>query len=325
MYKIIQKRKIWISLSTIFVVASIIMVSAWGLKLGIDFTGGSLLEAKFSGQQPQIADVSDSLKSLNLNSLSIQQSGDTYMIRFQENTEDVHQQVLTALKTLAVSKNPITVKAAAATTTIATSTAALAPVSNFEELSFSSVGPSIGRELERKAITATILVLLAISLYIAYAFRKVSKPIESWKYGAVTLVALFHDVIITVGFFAILGKFWGVEANTSFVAAVLTVLGFSVHDTIVVFDRIRENLPKSTVDFENTVNHSVNQTLSRSINTSLTVLIVLACIVILGGASIKYFALALLVGIFFGTYSSIFLASPLLVVWEHWRRRKLKA
>ena len=325
MYKIIQKRIVWISISTILVVGSIIMIGAWGLKFGIDFTGGSLLEAKFSGSQPSVTEVQDALQGLKLNSLSVQPTANSVMLRFQENTEDVHQKVLTALKKLAKTKNPITATTPVVTaTSTATSTApqVVAAPTNFEELSFTSVGPSIGQELQQKAVTAIILVLLAISLYLTYAFRTVSKPVASWKYGVVTLIALFHDVVITIGFFAILGHFWGIEVNTSFVAAVLTVLGFSVHDTIVVFDRIRENLPKSLVDFENTVNNSVNQTLTRSINTSLTVLIVLACVTVLGGESIRYFAMALLVGIFFGTYSSIFLASPLLVVWEHWRQKK---
>ena len=310
MYKIIQKRKIWIGISAVLVVASIVMTSVWGLKMGIDFTGGSLLEAKFSGTKPTVIEVQDSLKPLGLNSLSVQPTEDSIILRFQENSEEAHQKVLASLQKLAKEKNPV--QATGAT------------VTNFEESSFTSIGPSIGKELQRKAVYSIILVLLAISLYIAYAFRKVSKPIESWKYGVVTLVALFHDAIITIGFFAILGKFLGVEVNTSFIAAVLTVIGFSVHDTIVVFDRIRENLPKSTTDFQNTVNVSINQTLTRSINTTLTVLIVLACITVLGGESIKYFSMALLVGIFFGTYSSIFLASPLLVVWENFHKRQKK-
>ena len=310
MYKIIQKRKIWIGISTVLVVASIVMTSVWGLKMGIDFTGGSLLEAKFLGTKPTVIEVQDSLKPLGLNSLSVQPTEDSIILRFQENSEATHQKVLASLQKLAKEKNPVQATGAATT--------------NFEELSFTSIGPSIGKELQRKAVYSIILVLLAISLYIAYAFRRVSKPIESWKYGIVTLVALFHDAVITVGFFAILGKFWGVEVNTSFIAAVLTVIGFSVHDTIVVFDRIRENLPKSAADFENTVNVSINQTLTRSINTTLTVLIVLACITVLGGESIKYFSMALLVGIFFGTYSSIFLASPLLVAWEHFHKRQVK-
>jgi preprotein translocase subunit SecF len=156
--------------------------------------------------------------------------------------------------------------------------------------------------------------------YITYAFRKVSKPVASWKYGLAAILAMFHDAVITMGVFAVLGHYYGVEINTAFVAALLTVIGYSVHDTIVVFDRIRENLPKSDLDFEGTVNISLNQTLVRSLNTSLTVILVLLAIIIFGGASIRTFALALAIGIFIGTYSSIFVAPPLLVIWEKWKK-----
>jgi preprotein translocase subunit SecF len=288
MYRIIPNRSIWLSISGTLIVLSILMVSVWGLKLGIDFTGGSLLEVKFKQAAPAVTVIEDSLKDLKLNSLSVQPTENSVILRFQANDEITHQNVITDLKKLG----------------------------DLEELNFTAIGPSVGQEMQQKAVYAIILVLFAISIYIAFAFRKISKPVSSWKYGIATLIALFHDVCIVIGFFALLGKFYGVEVNTSFVAAVLTVLGFSVHDTIVVFDRIRENLPKSVGSFEDTVNNSVNQTLTRSINTSLTVMITLLCITLLGGASIKYFAMALLVGIFFGTYSSIFLASPLLVLFN---------
>ncbi len=299
-YPLIQKRTWWISISGALLVLAILALSIWGLKMGIDFTGGSLLEVKFANMKnaPTVNNLYDSLKPLKINSLSVQPTETSVILRFQETSEEVHQQVITNLTQVASSQG-----------------------GSLSELNFTSVGPSIGKELQRKAITAIILVLLAISIYIGIAFRKVSKPVASWKYGIVTLIALFHDVVIVIGFFAILGHFWGVEVNSSFVAAVLTVLGFSVHDTIVVFDRIRENLPKSRLDFENTVNNSVNQTLTRSINTSMTVMLVLLAIVLFGGASIKDFSLALLVGIFFGTYSSIFLASPLLVMLEKGQHR----
>jgi len=217
------------------------------------------------------------------------------ILRFQETSEDTHQAVLAKLNQLAGS-------------------------GGLEELRFDSVGPSIGAELKRKAIYAIFFVLIAILFYITYAFRKVSKPIASWKYGSAAIIAMFHDAIITMGVFAVLGKFYGVEINTPFVAAILTVIGYSVHDTIVVFDRIRENLPRSDEDFEGTVNLSLNQTMVRSINTSLTVIFVLLAIIIFGGSSIRTFALALTVGIFIGTYSSIFVASPLLVIWEKFRK-----
>jgi len=272
----------------------------WGFKYGIDFTGGSLMEAKFSTSMPDISEVEAKLADLKLGSLIIQPVGDSnFIIKFQETSEDKHQAVLAKLNELARSKDK---------------------QSGIEELRFDSVGPSIGAELKIKSIYAIIFVLLAILIYITYVFRKVSKPVASWKYGTSALIALVHDAIITLGIFAILGKCCGVEINASFIAAILTVLGYSVHDTIVVFDRLRENLPKSNENFENTVNISLNQTLTRSINTSLTVLLVLASIIIFGGASIRIFAMALAIGIFLGTYSSIFVASPILVIWEKMKK-----
>jgi len=296
-FKIIQKRNIWLSISASLFVIFVVALLVWGFKYGIDFTGGSLLEVKFNQTSPQVSEVEDSLASLKLSSLIIQPVGDKGIIlRFQEISEETHQAVLTALNQLTSNRGGI------------------------GDSNFSSVGASIGAELKRKAIYAITLVLIAILVYITYAFRKVSKPVASWKYGSAAIIAMFHDAIITMGVFAVLGKFYNMEINTPFVAAILTVIGYSVHDTIVVFDRIRENLPRSNEDFEGTVNTSVNQTLVRSLNTSLTVILVLLSIIIFGGASIRTFALALAIGIFIGTYSSIFVASPILVLWEKFRK-----
>ena len=193
--------------------------------------------------------------------------------------------------------------------------------STVEELRFEAVGPSIGKELANNARTSIIIVILSIIAYVAWAFRHVSRPVASWKYGLAAVIALVHDVIIVIGVFSVLGHFYGIEVNSAFVAALLTVLGYSVNDTIVVFDRVRERLPKSTENFEGTINTSLNQTIVRSINTSLTVLFALLAIIIYGGESIRYFALALFIGIFFGTYSSIFLASPLLLWFEKLKKK----
>ncbi|MBU4125325.1 protein translocase subunit SecF, partial [Patescibacteria group bacterium] len=259
--------------------------------------GGSLLEVDFKSARPSAAEIQENLKDLGLGSLTAQPSGDNGVIlRFQDISEEKHQLILEKLNIMG-GENQI------------------------DELRFDSVGPSIGQELKRKSVLAIIIVLIAIVLYIAWTFRKVSKPVASWKYGLAAIIALFHDVIITVGIFAVLGKFFGVEINTAFVAAILTVLGYSVNDTIVVFDRVRENLPKSEEDFEGTINTSVNQTITRSINTSITTLLVLLSIVFFGGATIRDFILALSIGVFVGTYSSIFLASPILVIWEKIRNR----
>lgn len=295
MYKIIQKRKIWLSLSASLVVLSLAFLFTFNLNLGIDFTGGALLEIRYDEDRPSVAETQDLLSEIELSSLVIQPVEEKgLLIRFQETSEEKHQEIVSALE---VEGQPA-----------------------FEEMRFESVGPSIGQELKKKSIYAIIVVLLAIIVYIAWVFRRVSKPVESWKYGIVANIALFHDVLITLGIFAILGKYFGVEINTPFVAAILTVMGYSVNDTIVVFDRIRENLPISDDDFENTVNKSINQTITRSINTSMTTLLVLTAILIFGGETIRSFVLALTVGVAIGTYSSIFLASPLLVAWERFRK-----
>jgi len=299
-YKIIQKRNIWLTFSGVLFVTLGLALLVWGFKYGIDFTGGSLLEVKFLANRPVVSELASKLADLKLSSLIIQPVEESNIIfRFQQTDEETHQAVLAKLNELAKTDNG---------------------QSALEELRFDSVGPSIGAKLKRKSLYAIFFVLLAILLYITYAFRKVSKPVASWKYGTTALIALVHDAVITLGIFAVLGKFYNIEINTAFVAAVLTVLGYSVHDTIVVFDRLRENLPKSNEDFEGTVNISLNQTLVRSINTSLTVLLVLGSIILFGGSSIRTFALTLAIGIFFGTYSSIFVAPPILVIWEKLKR-----
>jgi len=265
----------------------------WGLKLGIDFTGGSLLEVELRNQPFSSQEIQDKLKPLDLGEINIQPTGERgAILRFKNVDELTHQSVLSSL-------------------------------GDAEEKRFESVGPMVGEELKSRAIWAIGLSLIMIVTYIAWAFRKVSRPVPSWQYGAAALVALFHDVIIPAGVFSLLGHFWGVEIGLLFVTALLTVLGFSVHDTIVVFDRIRENLHRGLGgDFEEKVNASVNQTIVRSINTSFTVLLTLLAIYFLGGVTVKLFALVLIIGVAFGTYSSIFIASPLLVVLERWGRKK---
>ncbi len=268
----------------------------WGLKLGIDFTGGSLLEVSYKENRPTVSQTEAGLAELKLSSLIIQPVGDRdMMLKFQETSEETHQAILNSLASI---------------------NAAPGQKNSIEELRFESVGPSIGEELKIKSIWAIFFALIAMLAYITYAFRKVSKPVASWKYASAAIIAMFHDAVITVGIFAILGHYYNIEINIAFVAAILTVIGYSVHDSIVVFDRTRENLPKSDLDFAGTVNTSLNQTLIRSIHTSLTSLLVLIAIIIFGGASIRTFVLALAIGIFAGTYSSIFVASPILVVWE---------
>lgn len=290
---IIGKRKIYYVISAIAVILSIAALFLWGLKFGIDFNGGSTLEVNYS-TRPDLGLIYDSLKPLNLSDLRVSPLGSNGAVfRFKETDEMVHQNIFKTLASEA-EKNKIQI----------------------DERRFSSIGPTIGAELKKKSIKAIIIVLLGISLYIAWAFRKVSKPISSWRYGIVTLVALFHDLIIPIGLFAYLGNFYGVEVGANFIVALLVILGFSVHDTIVVFDRIRENLKRySNMDFASLVNKSIGETLVRSLNTSLTVLLTLLTLYIFGGEGLKYFILTLMVGIFSGTFSSIFVAAPLLVTW----------
>lgn len=193
-------------------------------------------------------------------------------------------------------------------------------------LRFDTVGPVIGKELTQNAIFSVILASVMIVLYIAYAFRQIPSPYKSWKFGISAVISLLHDVLVILGVFAILGHFIGVEVDALFVTALLTIIGFSVHDTIVVFDRIRENLRKdsSKMSFENVVDESLLQTLGRSLSTSLTVLFTLGALILFGGESIHWFAVALFVGVASGTYSSIFNASPLLVIWEEREARKTR-
>lgn len=311
MIKIIQKRKYFYIFSGILLVIAITSIFLWGLKFGLDFTGGSYLEVEFQYNRPAPQEVTEKLASLELGGISAQPIGDKGMIlRFKDINEEVHQKILSTLRKDFKPSEPQNID----------------EKSVVEEMRFESIGPTIGRELKNRAVIAIIVVLICIILYIAYAFRKVSKPVASWKYGAAAVIALTHDALITVGVFSLLGHFKGIEVDSLFVTALLTLLGFSVHDTIVVFDRIRENLFKYySGDFIETVNKSVNDTITRSINTSMTVLFVLLSIYFFGGGSIKYFSLALIIGIVVGTYSSIFVASPLIVDWHRfslWRKEK---
>jgi len=283
-------------ISGILIIASIVSLSVFGLKFGIEFAGGSNMEVAFQDQRPSNEAIQDSLKSFNLGDIIVQPTGSAgAILQFKGVDESTHQKILAELNKI----SPTT------------------------EKSFQYIGASVGQELRNKTELAIVLALLAITIYIAFAFRKVSRPVSSWKYGITSLIALFHDVIVPLGVFAILGKLYNVEVTIPIVAALLTVLGFSVHDTIVIFDRIRENiLRKGMGQFEDTVNWSLNQTLGRSLSTVFSTLIVLISIYFFGGETLKYFALTLIIGITCGAYSSIFIASPLLVSWYKWSSRR---
>ncbi len=296
--QVIKYRFLWFVISGVLIAASIASLFVWGLKFGIDFTGGSIQEISWGVTRPDSAAIVSVFKSQGVEDVIIQNSGDKETIqRFKDVSEDQHAKIIGALETKFATKD-------------------LTGAKVLEEKSFSSIGPAIGNEMKTKSIYAIVMVLLAIILYVAWAFRKVSRPVASWKYGVAAVVALCHDVFIPIGFFSVLGHFLGYEIDILFVTALLTVLGFSVHDTIVVFDRIRENLLKRDGEFSEIVNYSVNQTFVRSINTSFTVMMVLLAVFFFGGASVKNFVLTLIIGVFFGTYSSIFIASPILVEWQ---------
>lgn len=286
MYNIVGKRKIFLIISGILMSLSILALIFWGLKPGIDFTGGTMIELQFKNGAPARQQILEQLKDLKLSDLNIQTSGENgWLLRIKEIDETTHQQILSKL-------------------------------GQPEEVRFENIGPTIGQELTNKAKWAILLVNLAILVYIAWAFRRLSKVItkgESWLYAAGAIFSLVHDVILMVGVFALLGHFRNFEINSTFITAVLTVIGYSVNDTIVVYDRIRENiLIHGWKDFTGIVNRSLNETLVRSLNTTLTTLLALLAIFFFGGESIRDFILAMMVGIATGAWSSIAVAMPVL-------------
>lgn len=295
--EIIKRRRIFYIISAILIVPGLVSLVFNGLKLGIDFTGGSKLEV--SNVDKINKNEIENIVSKRTRVISVQATErDTYIIRTAPISQKLNTQILSDLK----QKD-----------------------SDVKEASFDTVGPTVGSEITRKAFYAVILASIAITLYIAYVFREVSKPVASWKYGVAAVVALMHDVLLVLGIFSILGFLFHVEIDALFITAVLTIMGFSVHDTIVVFDRIRENLKNELgISFDETVNISIIETFNRSLNTSLTVLIVLFTLLLFSGDAIRWFVAALFIGILSGTYSSIFNASPLIVTWNHWDQKKKK-
>lgn len=289
--QIIPHRKIFLSIAVLLVAASMGVLIIWGLPLGIDFTGGSLLEVKFlEGERPSNNDIRELLSESLVGDVLVQPTGDSSaLLRFKNVDEPTHQAILISL----AGKGAV------------------------EELRFESIGPVVGKELQRKAIKALIIVITLIIFYIAWAFRKVSRPVSSWKYGLAAILALIHDVAIPTGVVAVIGHFGSFQVDAFFITALLTILGFSVHDTIVVFDRIRENLRSNVGNegFDDLANRSINEVMSRSINTSFTLLVVLLAVFFLGGATTKNLVFVLTIGVLSGTYSSLFIASPLLTLW----------
>lgn len=296
-----QKKKLWMIISGLLMVPAVFALVYWGLPLGIDFRGGAQLELKFATEQQQ-SELKEKISSYpEARGVTITETeGGAFIIRILPISEEDHKKILTQVRD---------------------------DFGEFTEQQFQSVGPSVSRDLTQKAVIAVVIASLLIVLYLTYSFRGVSYPVNSWRFGVVAIIALLHDLVIAVGIFAILAHFLGYEVDSSFITAVLTIMGFSVHDTIVVFDRIRENLSKSgsvtSDEFEQIADRSIAETLNRSIATSLTVLFTLTALLLIGGESIRGFIATLLVGILVGTYSSIFTATPLLVIWQQWLTRKL--
>lgn len=288
MYRIIHTSRYWISVSVVLFVLSIVFALMWGFNLGIDFLGGTVMDLRFATERPALAEVNTVLAEQGIQGSRTQYAGDAnVLLKMPAIDNDQRQQLIDHF-----SKQGAT------------------------EDSFTTVGPSLGEELKSKAVVALVLVMLAIVAFVSYAFRGISHAgVPSWVFGLSAILALVHDVVIVTGVFIVLGHFYDVQIDSYFVTALLTLLGFSVNDTIVVFDRIREGLKhRAQKSFLDIVNESINTTLARSINTSFTTLLVLLALYLFGGESIRYLVLALMCGIVIGTYSSIFIASPLLLL-----------
>jgi len=286
---IIKNKWIFITIAAILSLAAVVVISVKGLNLGIEFTGGSIVEVSYE-EAPELATVNAALAGFDFNALVQPFGDDGYIIRTRELTEADRGVLMASLELNE-------------------------QIPQLER--FNTIGPTIGSELRSKALLSIILVAIAIIFFIAFAFRKVAEPVSSWKYGLIAVMALAHDVIIPLGIFALVGK----EATTLLVVGLLSIIGLSVNDTIVVFDRTRENLNENASEnnkepFAKTVGRAIRQTMARSINTSLTLIAVLSALLIFGPDATKDLAFILLLGTFFGTYSSIFLASPLLVAWN---------
>lgn len=318
---IVRHRILFFWITGAIVAGAIGAILAFGLPLGIDFAGGTLMEVAYSGERPDLAALQKKVSAVPLGEVSLRESGaNAVTLRTRTLTPEEHQAVLAAL-----SQNASDARGGARSAPQSLSGESSSPT--VTELSYTSVGPSLGAEFTHKAGWALFAVVLAIVLYIAFAFRKVSRPVSSWIYGFAVVVILIHDLLVPAGFYAILGRFTGVQVDSLFVVALLALLGYSVNDTIVIFDRVREHLARNEKTnvkeaFADTVGKSIDETIGRSINTSLTVVLALLALVLLGASATRDFALVMLVGVVAGTYSSILVAAPLLVPIAGWLERR---
>jgi len=300
MLDIIKRKNLYFLISLIIIIPGILSLFMFGLKLSIEFTGGSRTTFTFS--KNVTTDTTNKVRQVFTNKeievASVQPSGKNLIVRATPLTEKQNADIISSIRKFD---------------------------NKAKQESFESIGPTIGAETTKKAFYSVLLASLLIVLYISISFRKVPKPTSSLRFGVCAILAVLHDVLVVIGVFSILGHFFNVEIDSLFITAILTVIGFSVHDTIVVFDRIRENLLKvNGVPFGTIVNNSILQTIVRSLNTSLTAMLVLLTLLIFGGASVHWFVVALLIGIASGTYSSIFNAAPLLVTWHEWDQKRKK-
>jgi len=278
------------------IIASIICLVIFGLNLGIDFLGGSILEVNFE-DRPSNAVIQEKLNNFGLGDTVIQPTGEKGIIlRLKNIDENTHQEILSKL----------------------------GEISKIEEKRFESIGPTVGKELRQKTIILIIISLISLLIYIAIAFRKLKWPISGWQYGVVSVVTLFIDILIPFLVLVILGKFHNIQFNIPIVAALLTILGYTINDKVIVFDRVRENILRTkSENFSETVNQSLNQIIGRSLGTGFCTLMVLFAIFFLGGETLKYFSLTLIIGIVVGTYTSLFIASAFLVSLDNFKRRNL--
>jgi preprotein translocase subunit SecF len=295
--QIIKYKYYFLLLSALVLIPGIISLIVFGLRLSIDFTGGSLVKYQFQ----QNIDTTELKGIFSAQDITVENIVNEGANEISVRTKPIETTKIDALKTAVSAKYP-----------------------NSVVKSFETVGPTIGQETTKNAFVSLTWASVGILLYIAYAFRNIPKPYSSFRFGVSAIIAMLHDAFILLGVFSLFGHFFKLEIDGLFITAVLTVIGFSVHDTIVVFDRIRENLNKlpRTWGFEQIVNFSIVETLNRSLATSFTVVLTLSALFLLGGESIRSFVLAMLIGIISGTYSSIFTAAPLLVIWENFILKK---
>jgi preprotein translocase subunit SecF len=299
MIQFIKYKNIFLALTALAIVGCVAVIAVYGLQPSIEFTGGSILELQYTGTVPSSDAIKNSIKDLNLKDVSVYTVGtDGISLRTETLSQDTHAKLLDDLK----------------------------KTGTVEEKSFETIGPVVGNEIKSRTQLLVVVSLLAMLVYIAIAFKNVPGPVSSWKYGLASFVILAHDVLVPLGVFAIMGKIYGAQITVPVITALLTVVGYAINNVIVVYDRIRENLTRDRkATFEEIANRAINQTLSRQINTSLATLLPVFAIYFWGGDTLKYFALALILGIVTGTYSSIFLASQILVVWMGFGNKKMVA